>query len=124
LDRLKLEYQSTINLFKNFNEENFNQRNLGILKDFIARLHEKEVIDGQIREILSEIIFNIESISLNTQRITKNHWIVHCRCGSTYDEVPLVQCYACQVKELLKKKELNSFSFALVMATCFMCNHP
>ncbi len=100
MDRLKLEYQSTINLFKNFNEENFNQRNLGILKDFIARLHEKEVIDGQIREILSEIIFNIESISSNTQRIIKNHWIVHCRCGSTYDEVPLVQCYACQVKEL------------------------
>jgi hypothetical protein len=127
LDRLKLDYQSTINLFKNFNENNFNQRNLGILKDFIARLHAKEIIDGQIREILAEIIFHIDhhnqAISSNTQRIIKNNWIVHCRCGSTYDEVPLVQCYACQVNKFSKKKT-SLFFVALVMATCFMCSHP
>ena len=103
LDRLKIDYQSTINLFNDFTEDNFNQKNLSIFEGFIARLHAREIIDGQAREVLAEIVFHVDQeqpSSLNIQRIIKNNLIVHCRCGSTYDEIPLVQCYACQVSEL------------------------
>ena len=96
------------------NEENKNERNLNILNDFITCLHEKEVINGQIRESLYETIFNIDNTSpivyktvasntTNTHRTTKNiltnDCIIHCRCGSVYDETLLVQCYACQVRK-------------------------
>ncbi len=94
-------------------EENNNERNLKIFKDFITCLHEKEIVNGQIREILYETIFNIDNISsivyktivpntTSTHRTTKhiltNDCIIHCRCGSVYDETLLVQCYACQVR--------------------------
>ncbi|CAF3569687.1 unnamed protein product, partial [Rotaria sp. Silwood2] len=108
---LKINYQSTLNLFNNMNNKDKNQRNLNILQDFITRLHQKEIFDGQIREILYNIIYTIDNNTsivyktvltntTNTSRTTKNistnDCIVHCRCGSVYDETSLVQCYACQ----------------------------
>ncbi len=109
IDILKTEYKSTINLFTNLNQDNKNERNLDIFKDFITRLHNKEVINGQIRETLSDIIFNIDQKNspilfntTNTHRIIKTNCIVHCRCGSVYDETSLVQCYACQVRKIKK----------------------
>jgi hypothetical protein len=98
-------------------EEDRNSTNLLTLENFITRLHEKEVIDGQIREILYDIIYNIDDTSNidspivykivlannnNSHRLTRtktsSDCIVHCRCGSVYDENSLVQCYACQVR--------------------------
>jgi hypothetical protein len=91
--------------------------NLNTLENFIANLHEKEVRDGQIRETLYDIIYNIDENSMNNSPIcykivlansTNSHrparnksavdYTVHCRCGSVYDENSLVQCYACQVR--------------------------
>ena len=62
--------------------------------------------------------------NMNSHRTTRSRTssdcIVHCRCGSVYDENSLVQCYACQVRFLQKTKiRLNHFS--LVMATCCLC---
>jgi hypothetical protein len=105
-----MQYQSTINLFDNMNES---ERNLNSFQKFVTHLHEKEVINGQIRATLYDIIFNLDNNSpivyktiqanpTNTHRTTKNipinDCIVHCRCGSVYDETLLVQCYACQVR--------------------------
>jgi len=98
-------------------EKDRNLPNLHTLENFITRLHEKEVIDGQIRELLYETIYNISDNSNNNSpivykivlantssmhRLTRikasSDCIVHCRCGSVYDENSLVQCYACQVR--------------------------
>ena len=103
LQQLKVQYQSTINFLPDFKEGDFKGKHLGVFKDFIARLHGKEVLNGQIREILAEMIFQIDSqqpspFAPPPPRIIKSNWIVHCPCGSTFDETPLVQCYACQVK--------------------------
>ncbi len=101
IEIVKIEYQSTINLFDNMQDEHQNDRNLGIFQDFIKRFHQKEVLHGQIREILAEIIFHIDqnqTILYNTPRPIKNHRIIHCRCGSNCEETSLVQCYACQVR--------------------------
>lgn len=103
LQQLKVQYQSTMNFLPDFNEDDFQEKHLGIFKDFISRLHGKEVLDGQVREILAEMIFQIDTQQPSPSvspppRIIKSNWIVHCRCGSTIDETPLVQCYACQVK--------------------------
>lgn len=102
LQQLKEQYQSTMKFLRDFKEEDFQERHFGVFNDFITRLHRKEVLDGQVREILAEMIFQIDtqqpSPSVLPPRPIKSHWIVHCRCGSTFDETPLVQCYACQVK--------------------------
>jgi len=98
-------------------EDNRNLTNLNTLENFITRLHEKEVVDGQIRSILYDIIYNIDDNLNNTSPIVykivlannvsshrlirskiSTDYIVHCRCGSVYDENSLVQCYACQVR--------------------------
>ncbi|CAF3874447.1 unnamed protein product [Rotaria sp. Silwood1] len=125
IDVLKINYQPTINLFHNMNNENKNQRNLNILQNFITYLHKKEIINGQIREILYDIIYTIDNSTsiiyktvltntTNTNRTTKNistnDYIVHCRCGSMYDETSLVQCYAWQVRSvcfILKFKHIR-----------------
>ncbi|CAF5217662.1 unnamed protein product, partial [Rotaria magnacalcarata] len=113
MDMLKPIYQSTIDLFNNMTDTDKNERNSSSLQYFIERLHEKETMNGQIREILCDIIYSIcpstpvvykivQANTTNTNRTTKtiltNDSIVHCRCGSVYDEVSLVQCYACQVR--------------------------
>lgn len=102
------------------NEKDRSATNLNTLENFIGRLHEKEVIHGQIRETLYDTIFNIDdnndeskddspivykivlASNVNSHRSTRSRTssdcIVHCRCGSVYDESSLVQCYACQVR--------------------------
>lgn len=98
----------------------FNDRNsttLHTLEEFIARLHKKETVHGQIREVLYDIIYTIDdhtddddspivykivlANNVNTHRAprgrTTSDCVVHCRCGSVYDENSLIQCYACQV---------------------------
>ncbi|CAF4985441.1 unnamed protein product, partial [Rotaria socialis] len=64
-----------------------------------------------------DVIFNIDDNSNNESPIvykivlagnvnshrtlrsrTSPDFVVHCRCGSVYDESSLVQCYACQVR--------------------------
>jgi hypothetical protein len=108
------------------------QRNLTSLKtleDFIARLHEKEVQDGEIRGILYDIIYDIDNNiennespiiykivlanNITSHRTSKStapsDCIVHCRCGSVYDENSLVQCYACQVRFLMSRRCLLKF---------------
>jgi hypothetical protein len=101
-------------------EDNRNLTNLNTFENFITHLHEKEVLDGQIRSILYDIIYNIDDNANNTSpivykivlantvsshRLTRSKIstdsIVHCRCGSVYDENSLVQCYACQVRLIL-----------------------
>ncbi|CAF1451688.1 unnamed protein product, partial [Adineta steineri] len=129
LDILKIEYQSTIDLFNNMNEENKNERNLNILKDFITRLHEKEVLNGQCREILYDAIFTIDNslsitIPTNTHQTPKNtlinKFIIHCRCGSFYDETALVQCYACHLWQHISCVTITDTSRPYF---CFEC-HP
>ncbi|CAF1039536.1 unnamed protein product [Rotaria sordida] len=112
---LKVEYKKILNLFLNMKDKERNLTNLQTLENFIGRLHEKEIIYGQIREILYDIIYNIDENSDNDSPIvykivlasnvnshrtsrsrTSSDCIVHCRCGSVYDENSLVQCYACQ----------------------------
>ena len=125
LVQLKKQYRSTMDFFPRFTDDDFRERNLEIFQDFIARLHRKEVLQGQIREILSEMIFHIDtqypSSLAHPLRLNKTNWIVHCQCGSTFDEVPLVQCYACQVQSIAFFSH-QSF-LALVMATCFLRDH-
>jgi hypothetical protein len=115
---LKIEYQTKLKLFDYMNENERKLTNLHTLENFIGNLHEKEVIDGQVREILYDIIYNIDEDSANNSPIvykivlgnsinshrtgrmkTSSDYIVHCRCGSVYDENSLVQCYACQVNQ-------------------------
>ena len=99
-------------------EKNRNLPSLQTFENFITNLHEKEVTDGQVREVLYDIIYNIDDNSedndspivykivlannINSHRTlrfrTSSDCIVHCRCGSVYDENSLVQCYACQVR--------------------------
>ena len=92
------------------NDNDKSDRNRNILQNFITNLHRKEVTNGQIRETLYDIIFNIDNNSpivyktvlTNTPKskpIPTNDCIVHCRCGSFDDETSLVQCYACLVRK-------------------------
>jgi len=106
-----------LNLFINMQEEHRPLTNLQTLENFIGRLHEKEIIEGQIREILYDMIYSIDNNSNNKSPIaykiildnktnlhrtsrsrTSSDCIIHCRCGSVHDEISLVQCYACQVR--------------------------
>ena len=116
IHRLKVDYQSALDLFdrlKTSMTDEAEQRN--DLGEFVTRLHAKETIDGQIRAIVYDMIFTIEAPSVSpivyrtlTSHIASTHrtskaisfidCIVHCRCGSMYDETTLVQCYACQVR--------------------------
>ncbi|UJR22985.1 hypothetical protein I4U23_026012 [Adineta vaga] len=111
-DILKVHYELTINLFNNINDQNQNERNLDIFKDFLTCFHEKEVIDGQVRETMYDIIYDLDNTqpivyktvtptTTSTHRTTKNTCtndsIIHCRCTSVYDETLLIQCYACQL---------------------------
>ena len=117
LHTVKIEYQKKLKLFVHMTEENPIVASLHTLEEFVGRFHEKEVIDGQIREILHDIVYCIDEHSTKNSpivykivlgnsitshrtgrpRITPD-CIVHCRCGSVYDENSLVQCYACQVR--------------------------
>ena len=113
---IKSEYAKKFDLFVYMDEEDRQLTNLQTLEEFIARLHEKEIIDGQIREVLYDLISCIDEESNNNTPIAykvvlgntnsshriqrpriSSDCIVHCRCGSVYDENSLVQCYACQV---------------------------
>lgn len=117
LQTIKTEYAQTLNLFIYMQEEPTTQANITTLEDFITRLHEREVRDGQIREILYDIIYNIDkraqdhspvnykivlNNNVNSHRSNRSatsvDCVVHCRCGSVQDETSLVQCYACQVR--------------------------
>jgi hypothetical protein len=124
LHTVKIEYQTKLDLFDHMNDEDRNLTNLHTLENFIRHFHEKEVIDGQIREVLYDIIYNIDEDTTNNSPIaykivlgnsinshrtgrtrTSSDCIVHCRCGSVYDENSLVQCYACQVS---RKQEISN----------------
>ncbi|CAF4678508.1 unnamed protein product [Rotaria sp. Silwood1] len=113
---IKIEYRNILKLFINVKDKEQNINNLHTLENFIGRLHEKEVMYGQIRQLLYDIIYNIDDNpdddspivykivlagSVNSHRTSKSKpssdCIVHCRCGSVYDENSLVQCYACQL---------------------------
>ncbi|CAF3258220.1 unnamed protein product [Rotaria socialis] len=135
MDILKPIYQSTIDLFNNMTDTDKNERNSASLQYFIERLHEKETMNGQIREILYDIIYNVgpstpvvyktvQANTTNTNRTTKtiltNDSIVHCRCGSVYDEVSLVQCYACQLWQHVSCVVITDTSQPYY---CFEC-HP
>ena len=126
LNTLTTEYQDTLNLFINIKDNDQSLANLHTLENFIQRLHMKEVINGQIREILYDIVYSIDgnsnedspiiykivlgnsTISHRTSRSrTSSDCIVHCRCGSVNDENSLVQCYACQVRLWKEEKKKN-----------------
>lgn len=106
-----------LNLFNTMREEQQTLMNLHTFENFIERLHRKEIIDGQIRQVLYEIIYNLDENSdndspinykivldskINSHRTSKSRTaldcIIHCRCGSVHDEISIVQCYACQVR--------------------------
>ncbi|CAF1484599.1 unnamed protein product, partial [Rotaria magnacalcarata] len=116
VNRLKFEYVDILNLFINMKEKDRHLESLSTLENFISNFHEREVIHGQIKGILYDVIFNIDHNSNNESPIvykivlasnvnshrtlrskTSSDFIVHCRCGSVYDENSLVQCYACQL---------------------------
>jgi hypothetical protein len=122
-----------LNFFINMKEKHENVTNLHTLENFITQLHEKEVMDGQVRELIYEIIYNIDENSedndspivykivlannVSSHRVsrsrTSSDCIVHCRCGSVFDENSLVQCYACQVRlqEIIFLIILSLFSY-------------
>ena len=101
------------------------------------------MFDGQIRETIYDIIFNIDQNlpvvyktvlpnPTNTHRTSKNisinDSIIHCRCGSVYDETLLIQCYACQVRinsDSLYSFLINHFVFQLWQhAACVTITDP
>ncbi|CAF0858661.1 unnamed protein product [Adineta ricciae] len=112
---LKSQYKSALALFHFMLHDEQMITHFHMLESFIERLHEKEVRDGQIRQVLYEIIYNISDHSdddspiaykivldskPNSHRPSKSRTvecIMHCRCGSVFDENSLVQCYACQL---------------------------
>lgn len=119
LQTIKNQYQTRLKLFQYMKYLDQNLATIQTLENFIARFHEREVIHGQMREILYDIIYEIDTNydsedesavvykivhanTVNSHRTSRSRtasdWIVHCRCGSVYDESSLVQCYACQVR--------------------------
>lgn len=111
------------------NDDERHSTNLHTLEEFIGRFHEKEVIDGQVREVLYDLIYCIDEDSDNNPPINyktvlgntnsshrlqrpriSSDFIVHCRCGSVYDENSLVQCYACKVR-LIDSVSSNAIHF-------------
>jgi hypothetical protein len=111
-----VDYQSALDLFDHLKttmtDDAERPNDLG---EFVTRLHAKETVDGQLRAIVYNMIFTIEAPSVSpivyrtpTAHIASTHrtaktsslidCIVHCRCGSMFDETTLVQCYACQVR--------------------------
>ena len=115
---LKMEYQKKFELFYFMNEDERKITNVQTLENFIRDFHDREVIDGHVREVLYDIIYNIDEESednspivykivlgnsANSHRTGRTRvpsdCVVHCRCGSVFDENSLVQCYACQVSQ-------------------------
>jgi hypothetical protein len=113
---IQYRYQRTIDLFRHMkHEQSYCLTNQSTLDAFIERLHRREIRDGLVRRTLYDMIYDIASItstsspivykivvnSIGSHRTIKSSgqadFIVHCRCGSVYDENSLVQCYACQV---------------------------
>ncbi|CAF4359741.1 unnamed protein product, partial [Adineta steineri] len=126
------------------------QTDLNTLENFIERLHKKETIDGQIRQILYDIIYNISDKIIDedddddetidnspivykivldnkpsshraSRSRTGSDCIVHCRCGSVYDETSLVQCYACQLWQHVTCVTIDDSSRPYY---CFECVAP
>ncbi|UJR25931.1 hypothetical protein I4U23_007279 [Adineta vaga] len=115
LQTLKIKYKNMLDLFIHMQDEDRHVTNLQTLETFIQYLHDKEVRDGQVRQTVYDIIYNIDDHSNddspinykivldskpNSHRTTKSKTfdgIVHCRCGSVFDDISLVQCYACQL---------------------------
>ncbi|CAF0970907.1 unnamed protein product [Adineta steineri] len=148
LNTIKLQYKTMLNLFTNMQEE---QTDLNTLENFIERLHKKETIDGQIRQILYDIIYNISDKIIDdddddddetidnspivykivldnkpsshraSRSRTGSDCIVHCRCGSVYDEISLVQCYACQLWQHVTCVSIDDSSRPYY---CFECVAP
>lgn len=137
---VKCDYEKMFELFVFMNDDEQHSTNFHTLDEFISRLHAKEVIDGQVREVLYDLIYCIDEDSENNSPInykivlgntnsshriqrsrTSSDCIVHCRCGSVYDENSLVQCYACEVRSTLFN--CHPFFPFSVMATCYLCIH-
>ena len=95
--QIRNRYQSTIDLFRNLSPNVPDERNVRLFEDFIREFHQSEVHHGLTRQTLAEIIFQIDENP--TPKILKTPYIIHCRCGSSFDETTLVQCYACQVNQ-------------------------
>jgi len=113
---IKNEYENKFKLFNRMKILQENTENVQTFEQFLTDFHKKEVIEGQIREILYDIIYAVDDDTKTKAPITykivlangsnshRSHrsksssdTIVHCRCGSVCDENSLVQCYACQL---------------------------
>lgn len=85
---------------------------------FVQRLHRRETIDGLVRQCLYEAIFEIDG---NAPSKISKEILLHCRCGSSFEETLLVQCYACQVKSSLSDF-LVLHPVRIAVATCVVCD--
>lgn len=111
LHQLKVDHQAAIDLFTQPVVIQSDAPRWTELEDFITRLHEKEVFDGDVRQTLFRVIFTIDEMDLlepdpshhqrNNKPVPIKEHLVHCRCGSHFDETILVQCYACQVSRTM-----------------------
>lgn len=112
---LQNEYRNKFKLFDRMKFLQNNTENMQTFEHFITSFHEKETVEGQIREILYDIVYTMDDdkdkIPINYRIVLANglnshrshrsksssETIVHCRCGSVYDENSILQCYACQL---------------------------
>ena len=132
LQRCKVNYQSTIDLFPRSVTIKAEDLHWTEFEHFVSRLHQREVFDGDIRQTLYRVIFTIDEMDLvepaptphrATKPVAVKEHLVHCRCGSFFDETVLVQCYACQVStEMTESEEDLSLGFSSGnMLRAFLC---
>lgn len=138
LQTLKFQYKTILDLFIYMQDNVGNIPNLRTLENFIRSFHEKEVRDGHIRQTLYDMIYNIDDHSndddspihyrivldnkTNSHRTIKSKTfdcIVHCRCGSVFEEISLVQCYACQVCIIIIIINIDLFHFLSLVLLFF-----
>lgn len=122
LEQLKSDYRATLSLFDPLNFHDLPPSCFTELEQFISRSHRREITDGILRRCLYEMIFDIDACL--PKKICKDHLIVHCRCGSFFEETILVQCYACQVTSLINCDDFRfRFLCLIVVATRLVCDH-
>ena len=93
---LKLSFLKSFSLFDRKSFVEFVKTSSNEFEEFVERLHRRETFDGIIRQCLYEMIFEIDS---NVPTKISKEILLHCRCGSVFEETILVQCYACQVNQ-------------------------
>jgi hypothetical protein len=139
LEDLKKRFETSLELFQSIPSSYETSSPINLLETFITRLHQREVIEGQVRRHLYELVSQLDEKAHGPSPIAYKivlansaaphragkvsnsviDQIVHCRCGSMQDETSLVQCYACQVRNTILARQIRRIC-CLALATCRM----